>query len=523
MATQPPSQRSYSAPCPGCGAPVEFRSAQSTFAVCSYCQSTVVRQGDALARIGKMAELFEDFSPLQLFASGRWRNQSFLLVGRLQYRYEGGHWTEWIASIDGERTAILSEDNGAFVFAEPLALQRPAPPADALRVGATTSFNGQTYTVTSNEQVALVSAQGELPRMPELGRRFAVVEARNERGEVLSLDYDSPTPGAYLGHAVRLEDLELTGLRSDSEKEVTGRSFSCPNCGAPVSFNLADSKSVTCGSCKSIIDISDGIGGELRHAAQNEPVRPLIEIGSTAQLQGTEWQVVGFQHRMGVAPGDDEHFGWNEYLLFNKKRGFSFLVDAEDGWSMVQPTTGAPRMAENGSRATYLGKVYKQTYAYDAETTYVLGEFYWKVERGQKTFNRDFENANGLLSMERSTHELTWSAGRKLDAKTVAAAFGLSAKSEMFKRADALPVSLGSRFGCGTILIVLLVIVVLLVVLNRCNCNDAAARPSAGPTGSWASPQQASGSGSGSCRCSSGRWFPSGGSYGGYSSGGSHK
>ena len=40
----------------GCGAPVEFRSAQSTHAVCSFCQSTVVRDGDTLARIGKMAE-----------------------------------------------------------------------------------------------------------------------------------------------------------------------------------------------------------------------------------------------------------------------------------------------------------------------------------------------------------------------------------------------------------------------------------------------------------------------------------
>jgi hypothetical protein len=56
------------APCPGCGAPVEFRSAQSTHAVCSFCRSTVVRDGDTLARIGKMAELFDDHSPLQLMA-----------------------------------------------------------------------------------------------------------------------------------------------------------------------------------------------------------------------------------------------------------------------------------------------------------------------------------------------------------------------------------------------------------------------------------------------------------------------
>ena len=86
MATDSP-QRAYRAPCPGCGAPVEFRSAQSTHAVCGFCQSTVVRSGDTLARVGKMAELFDDHSPLQLMASGTWNKKSFTLIGRLQYKY----------------------------------------------------------------------------------------------------------------------------------------------------------------------------------------------------------------------------------------------------------------------------------------------------------------------------------------------------------------------------------------------------------------------------------------------------
>ena len=68
------AQRAYRAPCPGCGAPVEFKSAQSAFAVCPYCQSTVARQGETLSRIGKMAELFDDFSPLQLMAAGKFKD-----------------------------------------------------------------------------------------------------------------------------------------------------------------------------------------------------------------------------------------------------------------------------------------------------------------------------------------------------------------------------------------------------------------------------------------------------------------
>lgn len=493
MAESGESQRYYRAPCPGCGAPVEFRSAQSTHAVCPYCQSTVVRQGETLARIGKMAELFDDFSPLQLFAAGRIQDQPFTLVGRLQYATPGGRWTEWIAALDGDRSGILSEDNGAFVFSLPLELQRAAPPAADLRLGMTTAVNGQSYTVASNEQVRLVSAQGELPRLPELGAPFQVVELRSDQGLVLSLDYDTQPSGAYLGRAVRLQDLQLAGLRDESGKEEKGRSFHCPNCAAPVTVNLADSKSITCAACQSIIDLSQGIGGELKYAAQNEPVRPLIPLGSLGRLQGVHWQVVGFQHRMGSAPGDDEHFGWDEYLLYNGKRGFCFLVDAQDGWSLVRPTTGAPTMAESGLAASYLGKSYQQQYAYDAETTYVAGEFYWQVERGQKTFNRDFASGKALLSMERSANELTWSSGDKLDSAAVAAAFKLDARKEMFKRADALPVSAASGLGCGTIILIVVVIVILLIILSTCS--------------------RSSGSGGRS----------SGGSYGGYSSGGGHK
>lgn len=508
---EPGPPRSYRAPCPGCGAPVEFRSAQSSFAVCGYCQSTVVRQGDTLARTGQMAELFDDFSPLQLFATGRLDGQPFTLIGRLQYSYPGGRWTEWIAaleagpddpaaaSLDGSpRLGVLSEDNGAFVFSRPLAaLQVPAPPAAELRVGATTAVNGQSYTVASNEQAALLSAQGELPHLPALGRPFAVVELRSAQGQVLSLDYDTQPPSAWLGHTVRLDELQLSGLREGSVKEELGRSFNCPNCGAPITVRLADSQSTSCGACHSLIDLNTGIGGELRHAEQSEPVRPLIPLGRVGQLQGAAWQVVGFQHRMGVEPGDDEAFGWDEYLLYHPKRGFCFLVDASDGWSLVKPTTGAPTLATGGRGASYLGQNYTLQSSYEAETTYAAGEFYWTVERGQKTSNRDFAAGPALLSSERSARELTWSSGRRIDSAAVVAAFKLEDQQAKFKRDDALPVSgafTGSGMGCSSVIVLIVVLVIVLLLLSTCS----------GPSGG-----------------SSGR--SSGGSYGGYSSGGGHK
>ncbi|MDB5873171.1 MAG: hypothetical protein JWQ07_2613 [Ramlibacter sp.] len=495
-------QRAYRAACPGCGAPVEFRSAQSVYAICSFCRSTVVRNGDTLSRVGKMAELFEDYSPLQLMAAGRWQGKAFTLLGRLQYRGETGAWTEWNALFDDGTAGVLGEDNGAYVFSLPSAMQREVPQASQFRIGATTAIDGKPFNVASNEQVTLVSAQGELPKLPPLGQSFAMVELRSSDGEVLSIDYGALPPNLARGSAVRLEDLQMSGLREDGAKEEGGRQFSCPNCGAPVEVTLATSKSITCRSCNSVIDLTHGVGGELQHALQEEAVEPVIALGTLGQLQGVQWQVVGFQHRTGHEPGEDEEFGWDEYLLYNRKRGFIFLVDSEEGWSVVKPTTGAPALSPGEKTASYLGTSYALKYSYEAQTTYVAGEFYWPVEQGQKTFNRDFAKGDSLLSMERGPKELTWSSGSKIASDAVANAFKLEGKGELLKRGDAGPTSGGSGMGCGSIIMMFIVILILLLVVRACINED---------------------DGTGSNLSSGGTSRSSGGSFGGYSSGGGHK
>ncbi len=505
MATDTP-QRAYRAPCPGCGAPVEFKSAQSTLAVCGYCQSTVVRQGDVLARTGKMAELFDDHSLLQLMASGQLDGQGFTLVGRLQYKYREGTWTEWQALLNDGSSGCLSEDNGAYVFSRAVPSKRDIPAPENFRVGASTAINGQPYAVASNESVVLLAAQGELPRLPPLGQPFAMVELRGQKAaQVLSIDY-GPTlagePAALsLGRPVTLDELKMTGLKNESAKDEKGRHFNCPSCGATVDVTLAQSKSITCASCNSLIDLSQGIGGELSHARQYEPVEPLIPLGSTGTLQGVAWQVVGFQHRMGTEPGDDEQFGWEEYLLYNAKRGFSFLVDASDGWSLVKPATGAPVMDKNGQSVTWQGQTYKHQSTYTAETTYVAGEFYWQVQRGQKTSNRDFASGKKLLSMEQTPNELTWSGGEKIDSDMIAKAFKLEDKKALLKRSDASPLSAASGLSLRTIVIIVLLVLFLLFILSRCSRCDPAVE-----------------------NCSSSSSSRSaGGSFGGFSSGGGHK
>jgi len=526
---EPVPLRAYTAPCPGCGAPVAFRSAQSTHAVCGFCQSTVVRDGETLSRIGKMAEVFEDYSTLQLFASGRWkspqatggsqttdpnggqisgqsggRSTGFTVIGRLQYKTASGTWNDWQLALDDGRTASLSEDNGAFVFSTAVPAPFAIPPVAQFQVGVNIPFNGVPFTVTSSDAAVLLAAQGELPKLPPLGQAFPLVELRSAQGEVLSIDYSSQPPTLFLGSETLLDDLKLVGLRDTSTQEVKGQQFNCPNCGAPVTVALATSKSITCGSCQCLIDLSAGVGNQLQHALQNEPVQLLIPLGSQGVLQGLSWQVVGFQHRMGVEQGDDEHFGWSEYLLYNPNRGFNFLVDSEEGWSVVKPTTGAPNMSTNGQSATYLATRYALKSTYIAETTYVAGEFYWPVRRGQKTSNRDFANGQSLLSLEQTPNELTWSSGNNIDSALVAQAFKLEAKADLLKRTDVAPTASLTCKSFLTVLLICLTIFVVLLLIRRCSSCDA-------------NTQDCRSSSSGSAMRSSG------GAFGGFAGGGGHK
>jgi len=243
LATTPPSQRAYRAACPNCGAPVEFRSAAAPFAVCSFCRSTVVRAGGELRKIGESAEVFDDHTPLQLGAAGRYQGASFTIVGRLQYRYADGTWNEWHALFESgpelQKSGWLSDDNGRYVVAFDAPLQTPVPPPENLQPGAPLTVNGESWSVASVVAAKLIAAQGELPRRPNLEKGFVVADLRSPRGEVGTLDYTEPTrPLWSVGRSVSLSDLAMTGLSEAGEKTLSGRTLNCPNCGAALEIKL---------------------------------------------------------------------------------------------------------------------------------------------------------------------------------------------------------------------------------------------------------------------------------------------
>ena len=148
--------------------------------------------------------------------------------------------------------------------------------------------------------------------------------------------------------------------------------------------------------------MSQGIGGDLAHYAQDNGSEPQIPLGTvgTIALGGKAalpWQVVGYVERCEIPEDDeDEQTFWREYLLYHRIEGFAFIVDAEDGWSWATPITGAPQVS--GDSARHEGVTYRKLYDYTGQVTYVLGEFYWRLTRDQRTANTDYAGTGAAAS-----------------------------------------------------------------------------------------------------------------------------
>lgn len=504
----------WRAMCPHCGAPVEFRSAAAPLAVCSFCQSTLARDGDALKRIGQVAEVFDDHTALQLGSSGRYKEQQFTLIGRVQWRSSEGIWNEWYVLFDDGRAGWLSEDNGLYVIGLDQESDKNLPATNSLDLGQRLSLNEQVWTVSAITQAEVLAAQGELPRINPTVKNWSVVELRNNRNQVASWahSFDQSSPNSksfFVGHGVLMSDLSFRGLKESFVKELKSNGLSCPNCGASIAITLKTTQSVTCGQCHSVVDISKGIGEQLSYVAQTNPEdtpgAPLIALGTTGLLALNfgeallSWQVVGYMER--ATTDDEEIYFWREYLLWNQVEGFAFLVDSSEGWSFVRPLTGAPSNEQGGAVQVWNDLRYRRVEQYKSRVTWVVGEFYWPVRLGDTTLHIDFKNSSGQavrqLNRERTAHEVVWSEGRNLTAQEVRKAFSIADdKTAIFERdfvdPDVSPVGM----SWGKVILWVLVIFVVLYLLSQCD-------------------------GSGSGGGGSGGYV--GGSYGGYSSGGFHK
>jgi ribosomal protein S27AE len=192
--------------CPQCGAPVEFKSAASVMAVCGSCHSTLLKDAESVKRIGEMAEVLEDYSPIQIGSAGEYLGKRFDVIGRLQLRYDAGFWNEWYVEFENGMDGWLSDAGGQYTITRERQADGASPPLpafDKLAAGSELQFGGKTYCASDIRRCRAVAGQGELPFAIGANGYEAVVADFRALDEFLTLDYsDSPVPK---GSSARIE------------------------------------------------------------------------------------------------------------------------------------------------------------------------------------------------------------------------------------------------------------------------------------------------------------------------------
>lgn len=199
--------------CPNCGAKIVFRWSSSVQTVCQYCKSILVRTDVDLKKVGQVADLPPDGSPIQLNTEGTYRNKAFVVVGRIVYEYDQGAWSEWHVMMNDGTSAWLSDAQQEYAVSfSSLAPNLPA--ADKVGVGEQFTWDGQRYTVSVITPAHYRGVEGELPFQYWDKTDVTFADLRSETGKFATLDYSDPEPALYLGEFVEFEQLKLKNLRS---------------------------------------------------------------------------------------------------------------------------------------------------------------------------------------------------------------------------------------------------------------------------------------------------------------------
>lgn len=207
---------------------------------------------------------------------------------------------------------------------------------------------------------------------------------------------------------------------------VKAKALSCPNCGAPVELRgFAHTLNAVCPSCLTILDASTP-ELQIRQVYESKVrIEPKIPLGSRGTFNGTVYELIGFQQRSYESDGDS--YSWDEYLLFNPYKGFRFISEYEGHWNVIRVQSRVPSpTTARGRRGWKLdGRTFAAFDAMRATTSYVIGEFPWKVWRGETVDCEDFVAPPYMLSSETTPGETTWSLGEYWTGAQIWQAFKL--------------------------------------------------------------------------------------------------
>ncbi|WNG44507.1 DUF4178 domain-containing protein [Archangium minus] len=411
--------------CPSCGAPIEFTAGTALVVVCSHCQTVVAKKGINLEAHGKIGAIVDTDSPLQLNVEGRIGRSGYRLVGHLQKDHGAGPWDEWYVEFDDGRTGWLSESEGAFHLLIASGTE-PGLSYDDFAPGHRFSLRDHRLVVEERGHGRVVAAAGQLPSDVDPSADSYYVDATGPRGVFLTLDFGTGTsdPEVYVGKKLKLEEL---GVPPDQfrpkVKKVSLQQARCTNCNGPLELRAPDrTKRVACPFCGALLDATQGKLAFLQLLEKPDHA-PLIPLGARGKLKDAEWVCIGFLVRSCDVEG--VRYPWEEYLLFNRSHGFTWLMNSNGHWVFLEPLDAGDVAVAEGVAAHLEGKRYRAFQNVTAVTETVLGEFYWEVQAGEYAEAEEYVAPPYSVNVDRTENEVSYTRGEYLAPEVVREAFQL--------------------------------------------------------------------------------------------------
>ncbi len=418
----------FSTVCPSCGAPVQFRSSASVMAVCEYCQTTILREGESIQDQGKMSAVLEDYSPLQIGSSGVLEGVGFSLVGRIQLQYADGFWNEWYLQFDDGSNGWLSDASGQYSFTRHKGVFAGALQFEQLTVNQAILYQSVYFRVTDHRTAACTGGQGELPFVVGQGWQSSVVDLRFQ-ARFMSLDYsDGYPPQIYEGRAVTLPGLKIQLLREVEQIQATSgkvkgeiTNLECPNCGSPIPYVMGMAEHLLCPACRAEVTISGTKAEVLTKHKELVTLKSALSVGDQATIDNQAYVVIGLMQLEEV--DEEESSLWTEYLLYSLEAVFLWLVDSGAAdWQKVTVLSDIPE--DRAGNVFWQDKRWDRKYAYQGRVVYAVGAFNWRVKIGDTNAIVDYKNGTEALTSEQNQQEISWSHGVPISGFMVRELFG---------------------------------------------------------------------------------------------------
>lgn len=265
----------------------------------------------------------------------------------------------------------------------------------------------------------------------------------------------------------------MAGLEKTPKPYI--KNFQCKGCGASIQIRcVGHTINVVCQRCGAVIDTTDENYKTITSIKQKE-IPLLFELGTRGKLDGKEWEVIGYMRRLDIL----YDFPWSEYLLFNPKYGFRWLVEANGHWNLVKmiktkphpldayspaPVNSTPSPSTKSAPSSayrpginknlkkqqdeskpandaflnlsmqapptfyqFQDKKYRIFNNGKAGVSYVVGEFYWRVQSGDIANVADYIAPPFILSKESDDSEVIWSWGEYIEPTEIQKAFQVKA------------------------------------------------------------------------------------------------